>query len=219
MSANQSGAPTDGTTAPPTSPGPFLPVAKLPVWPTVVGVIAIVFGVLGALGGLAGLLGLAIMRGLQSSLPAGARAMDVVRAWAVWTIPLSLVTAGIALLLLAGGVGLVQRRRWAPRMLRCWALLKMFLVVASSVLSWSMPQAVLQAQTSAMSGLTPGFPSTPPGSTGVETQMSVSRVLEVVLGLLWGWALPVFMLIWLARGTIKTQVAEWGVQPATSPSP
>jgi hypothetical protein len=28
-------------------------------------------------------------------------------------------------------------------------------------------------------------------------------------GLIWGFALPVFMLIWFSRGKIKHEVAEW----------
>ena len=31
----------------------------------------------------------------------------------------------------------------------------------------------------------------------------------VVFGLLWAWALPVFMWIWLSRRVIRAETAEW----------
>jgi len=37
----------------------------------------------------------------------------------------------------------------------------------------------------------------------------VMIVVTLVFGLAWGWALPVFLLIWLSRGKIKNDVAGW----------
>ncbi len=48
------------------------------------------------------------------------------------------------------------------------------------------------------------------------TAMQGFAAVGVVFALLWGLALPVFMLIWFARRTIKEQVAQWEGGPGVT---
>jgi hypothetical protein len=204
MSANLDNSAADWPSAPPTSAGPLPSAVRSPAWPTVIGVIAIVFGVLGAIGGLWGVVGLAVMRRFGFGLWAKVEVADAVRGWAAWTIPLSAVAAVLGLMLLAGGVGLLRRRRWARTALVRWASLKIPLVVASGMLGWLVQQQVWQTQSSVMAA-GGGFPQTAVSSTAV----AAFATFGLVLGTIWGWALPVFVLIWFARGPIKAQVSTW----------
>ena len=47
-----------------------------------------------------------------------------------------------------------------------------------------------------------------PGNFG--SILSTMGLAGAILGVLWSWALPVFMLIWFARPAIRREVKGWG---------
>ncbi|MBI4579084.1 MAG: hypothetical protein HY718_05235 [Planctomycetes bacterium] len=100
----------------------------------------------------------------------------------------------MALLLLVGGVGLVGRRRWGASAAKVWAVLRMLFVLVGLAVGWQMQQASFSAMSSS-------------GRMGGAEQVVMG--LSLVLGLVWAWALPVIMLIWLSRAKIKADIARW----------
>ena len=77
--------------------------------------------------------------------------------------------------------------------------LKMLFVAVSTLFGYMIQKQAMQTamqQSSTMPAMTAGV-----------TQGTAA--FGVCLGLVWGWAFPVFMLIWFGRGRIKEDVAEW----------
>jgi len=142
------------------------------------------------------------MQYFDQVMPGNVHVTDTTRAWAAWTISLSAVATVLGLLLLAGGVGLVRRRHWSRAALICWAVLKIILAVANGLLVWVVQQQGLQEQSRMMG---PGFA---PGGAGATTVKAVT-FFSLAFAILWGWALPVFLLIWFSRRSIKAQMAQW----------
>jgi hypothetical protein len=204
MSADQIGSGSSWPTAPPTSVGPLPPAVNPAVWPTVIGVIAIVFGAFGVLAGLWGVLAPLVMRNFETALPSGVHVSEAMSGWEEWTLPLSAAATVLAALLLAGGVGLVQLRPWGRRLLMYWAPLKIMLAGVNGILVWHMQAEMLQVQGMAWTS------SAPFGPAGGNTAVKAFSMVSLALALVWGAALPVFVLIWFARATIREQVAKWG---------
>ncbi len=48
---------------------------------------------------------------------------------------------------------------------------------------------------------------------GMQVQ-SIAATVGIVLWVLWGWALPVFVLTWIARPKVAAEVARWGTPGA-----
>lgn len=192
---------------PPMFPGALPP--PRPVWPMVIGIIAIVFGSLAALGGAWGVLGIALMGWLPSVMPkppAGqpdpTQFMTAILAWQPWLIAVSVATLLIAIWLLTGGIMLIKRRAAARMALISWAIAKMALVLASVAVNYHVQQAQFAAMQQA------GGPM-----SGMAAIMSAVGVVSIALGVIWGWILPVFMLIWFARPRIARQVRAWRGEP------
>ena len=206
---------TTGPQMPPptpmTPPTDFHP--KPSSWPMVIGVIAIVFGSLAALGGCMGL-GWPLVAGLFTSVMPEEQAemMDATTA----LMPLMMVSSGlgmpVAIVLLIGGIGLTKRKAGSPKTCKIWAGLKMLLVVYSSIVAYLVQQAQMEAM-QRMLEEDPNASAAMPGFFG--TFMAIIAPLTLVFGILWGWALPIFMLIWFSRRKIKAEIAQWG-QPANA---
>ena len=185
--------------APPTEPG-LVEMPRGPSsWPKVVGIIAIVLGVGGILGGLSGALSPLMLDAMASMMPQGQAVVAAIEEMAGWTVAVSLASAVVAGVLLAGGIGLLKRRRWSVRITRIWAFVRLLLVIANAVLTYQMTKAQFEV----MSQQQPGAAAMPAGFGGVVGTISVA------FGVIWGWAFPVFVLIWLARGKIKAETSAW----------
>lgn len=186
--------------APPTQPFLRPAATKPPGWPSVLGVIAIVLGALGALGGVWGAAAPTVLRAVSRDIPEmESAALDAAEALGAWTIPLAMLTGGLAVLLLVAGIGLVRRRRWSRNAFRAWAVLKIALVATSAVLASFVQQQTFET----MQGTDPTAPGMPAAA------ITVMTVSTVVFTLLWGWALPIFALVWFARRKIGEHVATW----------
>ena len=206
------------TMTPPTLPTPA-PQPRLrgpSQWPTVIGVLAIIFGALEVLGGCVGIVSPWVMSAMVEVLPEGqSMGMAAMVEWGRWMVASSLAGLGIGVLLLLGGVSLMQRRPRGRTLCLTWALLRMPAVVLGLVVGYLMQRDQLVA----MQEMFASDPSVPAAMSAMFGRFMQAGVLVgSVIGLLWGWALPVFMLIWFSRGKIKTEVASWSGGPAAAAS-
>jgi hypothetical protein len=187
--------PTVGTGLPP----------KQSTWPTVIGIIAIVFGSLAALQGCFGAVMSAIMRPLarkiEGSMPEGqATGMEAIVQFAPWLVAGSIVAVCLAVILLVGGVMVTRRRPGAVKVCLTWATLKMLYAVPYSLLQYHINKVQFEALQN--------DPNMPAG--GAMTRLfDMIGIFAVVFGLLWLWALPVFMFIWFGRSRIREEIAGW----------
>ena len=192
--------------APPTQPGALAPPQRPANWPTVIGTIAIVFGSGGILVGLWGAASTFGMRFfewvMEQSQPSGIvdRQVAVMEAWLPWTVGSSLLATAIAILLLLGGIRLNKRKRSSMRLLKFWAVVKIPVVVVLSIAEMLMQERLFEIMGQSSGGIPMPF-----GGGFYDVMI----VVTLVFGLAWGWALPVFLLIWLSRGKIKNDVAGW----------
>jgi hypothetical protein len=185
--------------APPTQPGAIPEPARGSVWPTVIGVIAIVLGVFSAIGALWGMVSPHIMGAFVSRMPGqSASAMQgFLDRFFVWMIVSQVITLLLAVWLLIGGVAMTVRRTWAANACRGWAVAKGLFVVVQQYFVIQIVEYQFQAMK--MSGA--------PAMAG--NLQTITTVSSVVFGLLWGLALPVFMLIWFSRRRIKQEMRSW----------
>ena len=197
-------------TDPPVLHPPLIPgavAASRSSWPTVIGVIAIVFGALGALQGVVGLLTPLLVGRFRaftaSNSPPGVAA-DPFAGWDQHQTQLiisALLTLGAGTLLLVGSILLVMRRRAARGMLLTWAAIKTAVVVYAAWLGYVINQAQFAAMQQYGSG-----PLAGPGMGGILGAMSAAGA---VIGVLWGWALPIFLLFWFMRARVRNELATW----------
>ncbi len=88
----------------------------------------------------------------------------------------------------------------------------MLLVVYSSIIGFLVQQAQMEAMQRMLeedpntAGMMPGF---------FGTLMAIIGPVIFVFAIVWGWALPIFMLIWFSRRKIKAEIAQWG-RPASA---
>lgn len=182
---------------PPISPPPYVPPPRQTNWPTVLGIIAIILGVMGILGAL----GQAAMTFMQSVIkpPSGHgpdfAAMQPPMPWLIVSCILSLA---MGILVLTGGIGLIQRRRWSVPGIRIWAVAHILFLVVNMVVTYTNMAGALQKaqQNAAASGAPP-------------QALMVGIFAGMCGGAIFGIAPPVFALIWFARRKIKDEVAAW----------
>lgn len=205
---------------PPTAAG-AMPAAR-PRWPDPLGVILMVFGVLGALNGLLSVVSLLLMgpmkrllEGFLSGMSGGAGApsaqaaqasvtesFGVAEKYAPLTGGLGALQVVLGLMLLWAGMNVKSRRRAGVARARWWAVSKAVVVAAQAYV-------VVVSQQAAMAAMQKSVPpgGGPPGMMVVMQQMA--GALGAGMTLIWGWALPVFVLIWFARPVIRGQVRGW----------
>jgi len=188
------GPPNQST--PPTQPTAPYVTAAPSSWPTVIGTIAIVLGAGGVLMGAYSALAPVIFKSIGRLVPSEAT-LAAVQAYAPWSVPLYVLSTLAAGLLLAVGVGLVQRRRWSVRAARLWAGVRILIVVALSILTYYMSRDQMTAMAEEQQSPMPAW------LAELIPTISVASVVA------WGWAFPVFLLIWLSRGRIRAETAAW----------
>lgn len=184
-------------------------------WPKVIGVISVVLGSLGVLGGICGTLAMVVGQGvmtLAAQQQQGASAVQAMQDQTSFTV-LSLLTGLLlALFLLVAGVVLICRRRRGVTLLKVWAVCRIVAVGVGSVIGYF----VGVAQMEVMQQTTMGSNQPPPGMASFITG---GMILLFVLGLLWGWAWPIFVLIWLRRQKIRDDYSTWGQRPIAVATP
>ena len=193
MTENEQAPGYEPRVAPPTQPNTTPRPPRTSGWPNVVGTIAIVFGALGTLGGVWAIVAPVFVERMTSLVPGQEASMALMKNWPGWLLVNALAVIVTAAILLAGGIGLVKRARWGVIATRIWVFVKIALVATSAGLGYAMQQDTLRAMPQQ------GFPMSGESLTFVGLAFSV----------LWGWTLPVFMLIWFGRERIRNEVAGW----------
>jgi hypothetical protein len=163
-------------------------------WPTAIGTIAIVFGALGALGWLYSGASPFLFKWFGGTFDENEPGMKAALAWQTWSVLLSLLAAALAVLLLVVGVRLVRRRRRALRAGIGWAILRMLLAVAhAAVFSQMAQQQFAEMQ----------------NDPNIAPMRNIVGPATAIFWIVWGCALPIFLLIWFGRRKIKDEVTTW----------
>ncbi len=201
--AEQPQTPLWATPTPPTAAVPPPTSERPSAWSTPLGVIAIVFGAGGMLMYAWSAIFPLVLPALLKVLPQQQQAsLAVTQQWQTWTVSSSMVAVCLAALLLAGGIGLLKRRPSARTLCMTWSVLKIVFVVAQVLVGRMIQKDMLEA----MRGQPPVA-----GAPGAGTIMETAAAAGMCFSLLWGWALPVFLLIWFSRSRIKGDVTGWRV--------
>ena len=87
-----------------------------------------------------------------------------------------------------------------------WSIGKILYAVPAAIIGYLMNVAMFEAMQEA-AGSSPA--PMPAGFFGVLQKLGAAGA---VLGLLWFWALPVFLLVWFSRSRIRDEVAGWDAQ-------
>ena len=178
---------------PPTQAPP--PPVRASVWPTVVGIIGIIYASLGLFGAFCGLAYPWILPWYVDVLRSfGTSEQEVQEIEASmppvdWTVLTSVVGLALVILLFVGAVKLLRRQAPGARLCALWSWM---------IIPWTIIATVI---TLVFHFNTP----VPSGGPGQQIGTAILTVITAVLGLV----LPVFMVIWFARPTIKSQVAQW----------
>ena len=178
---------------PPTQ-APPLPV-QASVWPTVVGIISIIYASLGLFGTFCGLAFLFVLPSFADWLRGLGMPEEDVQALATsmppvgWTVFSSLVGLAMIILLFVGALRLLRHRASGARLCALWSWM---------IIPWTIIATVITL----VFQLNAPVPSSDPGQ---QIGAAIGSVIGVVVGLV----LPVFMVIWFSRPTIKSQVAQW----------
>lgn len=167
--------------------------AGTPIWPTTVGAVGVVVGGLQCYGGCVAIGGLDPISALHTAtqLPGGDD--PVLAALMAQGPPTALaVTMGgieavMAIVLILASIALIQHRRGARRLLRCWSTAALALVVVATVIAWA-PRWSLVAEHDA-----------------AEAAFVAWLVIRVPLTV----ALPIFLLAWFSRSSIRDEMARW----------
>lgn len=179
--------------APPTQ-GELPPPRRI-TWPTVVGIISIIYASLGLFGTFCGLAFLFILLSYADWLESfGISEQEVQEMQASmspvsWTAPASLVGLTLTILLFVGALRLLRRQASGARLCALWSWM---------IIPWTIIATVI---TLVFHFNTPA----PSGGLGEQIGTAIVTVIGTVIGLV----LPVFMVIWFSRPTIKSQVAQW----------
>ncbi len=173
-------------------------------WPTTLGIISLIFGIGGIGQAVIAPFSAAMTRSsMQAFVEQGADQAEVDDFLATLQAN-SYLNGGVVLvlgvILLVGGIMLLKRKPASSVVLQAWAVLK--ILGGGFIIFKSM--AVQKTQMAIMFSAT----------AGSEAEMigNITRYamwFGLAFGLLWLIALPVFLLIWFNRDTIKTQMSEW----------
>ena len=200
MSEEEMGQAPAHERTPPTEVAAYAVPERPSSWPIVVGIIAIVLAVLDLLGSCGGIVTPFFADAIKEMAPAGQpTGMEFMQQNMAWTVGQALLSMGAAVLLLVAAIGLMKRRAWAVQPCLVWAILKIVLVLIGVVTGYAIAQETFES----VAQQTPGMPGM---SSGLFKSFAV---IGMCFGLVFGLALPVFMLIWFSRAKIKAEVAGW----------
>ncbi len=197
-SEQQDSLPSAQPVAPPTQPGAIAAPVKRSTWPMVIGILAIVLGGGGFLLGVWGAINSFIFEKYMAAIPQQDASLTVMQDWKAWNVASSLLNSVLGALLLFGGISLVMKLARTRKIITAWALIKIVAVVFTTILGVKVQQDMFAAMRQG--------PNMPPMGN---TFYAAMGVVGMAFGLLWGWAFPVFVLIWFRRKKIKSQVAGW----------
>lgn len=181
-------------------PGGFPPKAGKPTLLMVAGILAIIFGGLGILFGLFGTLS-----AFSTPAPTGNPITDELQralredALISAQTKISAITGPLAAgALLAGGIGLVQAKEWGRKVTLYWAVYAVVATIFSTFVSVTRVMPLIDTM---MQKLVAKFPGQNADTAGSIVKASMAG--GVVIGLLFGLALPVAMVLMITRQRVK----------------
>lgn len=209
------------------TPFPLPPGQRPSSWPMVFGVVAVVFGLMGALGGLMNLVMSFFMTSfmdfstMPSSQPPEVDEMmkEMQQGLEAWVVPMAVLhglLAVLAVVLLIGGILLMNRRVRARPLLIFWSYAKIVVGVGAALVGYR----INQGQMSAVMGNLPtagGAPGGGPPMPQFESLMSIFSGVAFFFGVLFTCALPVLFLIWLNREAIRADIDTWEKPAGSGP--
>lgn len=197
--------PTIPPVAPPTLPVGIPPSARRSVWPTAIGIIGIILGVLGGMTALLGVLFEVFETDQTWGMPPATTPVSTSageKFAGAWIYGVDLI---VAALLLTTSIGLVGRRAWSVRWLRAWAIVKIFsTIVGMAVTYGELESAIDEVMADS------GNPAATRAAWGWVVPATATGYI------LWGWAWPVFILIWFRRERIREELGTWPRRRAAS---
>ena len=201
----------DISSVPPTVAGelPHKPI----VWPKTLGIICIVFGALGIMHGCFGVISLFVTDWFTTLVPQQqAEMMDSMEPFKPWLITSGIMTLVLAIVLLIAGIGIVGRKVWSRNTVLIWSGTKMAFVIANSILSYMVQKANYEEMQEMMAS----DPNAVAAMSILGQIMMWVGMFTIVIMIIWGWALPVFTIIWFSRKKARIEVTTWG---EVSPGP
>ena len=194
----------DTSTPPPIAPSD-LPGPKRS-WNRTVGVIALIFGILGFLGALIAPVSLRftkiMMKTFEEQGADSADVADYIEKLSSLSMMSTIALAILGIMLAVGGIFLMKTKRLGSPLLKIWAVLKIVFGIFVNYKNYGLTQQQMEIQTS-VGGMDP---------TAAEMTESITNIavlVGMIFGTLWVIALPVFLLIWLNRSKIKTDISTW----------
>ncbi len=204
--------PHPGPLAPPTTPGALSIPDRPAAWPSVLGIVCIVLGALGTLGGLWGVASSVMM--MTGAMPvqtmgAGPATPDIAQSIRTMA-PMQIVAEALKFLcgsaLMLVGWFMYRRRPVARPAAVWWSIAKIVVALGSTAIAAWMQYVIMTDISRAVAA----DPSAPAQMQGVMTGMMAATIgVMVVWGIVWGCALPVFMLVWFSRAGVRAEVARW----------
>jgi hypothetical protein len=205
--------------APPTSPGLLGRAHIEPSWPAVLGIMCLVYGIL-----------ITIVAGFSLAAPfmmnAFARLMapesaammgmmqpqHIIVINSIYYVPALFINAWLAVL----GLRLHHKLPAAPARMRLWSFIKIGLELMCGAITFVVTLEVMRHQNEFITQQMSTAPGAPPPPTFMASNWFVYS--SASLGALWslflGLALPIFLLIWFRRRSVRDYVATWSSNPA-----
>ncbi|GJQ29519.1 MAG: hypothetical protein HBSAPP03_14030 [Phycisphaerae bacterium] len=174
------------------------------MWPSPVGVFCLVWGTLGLLGSCAGLaapLYMDVLKGVSPEMRGSFAAMEQHETLMYLYYAAALIMAGW---LLWGGMLLFKRRARSVPVLWWWAVAEIPIGLAGIIFTYLMQIGQMNAMK--------GQAGNNPGAAVVQAMAGPMTVLTMIFTILYTWALPVFLLVWLRRASVRQGVARWFTQ-------
>lgn len=176
-------------------------------WPKILGIILVIFGVLGIGQGLLAPLSPFLTKAqMQAFVDMGAdqeKVDDYLSQLTAQSYLGGVVYGILGVLLLAGGIFMIKRRKICSPLLQTWAILKILgggFVLFRQMSLTELQMSIMMVDTGSAKGQ---------DAEMMESIFSYSMKIGMVFGILFLAALPIFVIIWLNRSKIRRQMAEW----------
>lgn len=198
---------------PPTTPRPIVLPVRPPRWPGVVGVVAIVMGSWGILGGLWGIAQQYLMRTMYAAMPGQEALIGVMQKWKAPMVALIALGVPVAGVLLGAGVLLVRRRPGARAACLAYAALRTAQGLGLAAATGLWQQDIVRASAMAAARANPAA-----GAVAAPVGAGMAAFTAVVTAV-WTLALPVFLIVWFTRRSVREHVRSWRAGRAVAPAP
>jgi len=163
-------------------------------WPTIIGLVAVVYGVFGLLDGTRGLTSQLVVIDPAESLPAGTGMMEEIQSPAmnVWFSGGTIISLGLAVLLIGGGIQVTRRRSNGAPCIKIWAMINVVLTFLGVVIVTVNHRDQFEAMIAFL---------------GMKAVVRIGYFM--FLSILVGSGVPAFMLVWFSRARVRRDTVGW----------